>query len=73
MFFFSLLRQNRIDLLKFYGDPSKEFENVQLAFENYISLLIGLVDDLSGSSTGDSKLRYAIKSKWTNSLHPLQA
>lgn len=69
-----MLRQTRSDLLKLYNDPSNLVETVEKSFKQYISLIIGFVDDLSGrNSGGDSKLRYSFKSKWTQSLNPQNA
>lgn len=66
-----MLRQTRSDLLKLYSDPSNLTETVQNLFKQYMSLIVGFVDDLSGrNSGGDSKLRYSFKSKWTESLNP---
>lgn len=67
----SMLRQTRSDLLKLYSDPSNTVENVETLFKQYMSLITGFVNDLSGrNSGGDSKLRYSFKSKWTQSLNP---
>ena len=68
----SLLKQNRIHLLQLYGNPGNGVENVQKCFDQYMSLLVGFVSDLSDKSSSDSKLRYTIKSKWTLSLYPNQ-
>lgn len=66
-----MLRQTRSDLLKLYSDPSNTVENVETLFKQYMSLITGFVNDLSGrNSGGDSKLRYSFKSKWTQSLNP---
>jgi hypothetical protein len=67
----STLRQTRSDLLKFYADPSNKLENVENLFKQYVSLILGYLNDLSGrNSNGDSKLRFTFKSKWTHSLNP---
>lgn len=63
-----MLKRERLDLLKLLSDPSNSLETVQNAFESYVSLLIGFVNDVSGMQFGESKLRYCIKPKWSESL-----
>jgi hypothetical protein len=64
----TLLKTTRANLLQFYSDPANGLENVQTEFNTYVSLLIGFLVDYSGRTNGDSKLRYSIRSKWTQSL-----
>ena len=67
----SMLRQIRSDLLKLYSDPSNNVETCGNLFKQYVSLLTGFLNDLSGrNSGGDSKLRFTFKSKWSQSLYP---
>jgi hypothetical protein len=66
----TLLKQYRIQLLRLYANPANLVENVQNLFEQYISLLLGFITDFSGKTSDDSKLRFTIKSKWTQTLNP---
>lgn len=63
-----MLKTSRMNLLLLYTEPSSDTEIVQKEFQTYLSLLMGFINDYSGRSTGDSKLRYSIKPKWTQSL-----
>lgn len=56
--------------MEFFSDPSQSTDEIQQGLNNYFSLLHGLYVDVSESTTGDSKLRYAIKFKWSQSLNP---
>ncbi|EDO43006.1 predicted protein [Nematostella vectensis] len=60
------LKTNRAKLLSLLTDPANEVQTVQQAYEVYLSLLHGLVNDPGGA--GDSKLRKLIMFKWTNSI-----
>ncbi|CAF0957061.1 unnamed protein product [Brachionus calyciflorus] len=62
------LRLTRLNLLDLHSNPANTLEKVQNEFNTYISLLLGFVNDYSGQKPGDSKLRFSIKSKWTQSL-----
>lgn len=64
----SMLKRDRSNLLQLLSDPSNSQENVQNMFNDYISLLVGFLNDPSGITFGESKLRYTIKPKWTQSL-----
>jgi hypothetical protein len=64
----SLLKKHRESLLQMHNDPSNKMESVHGEFQQYVSLLLGFVNDYSEKSTGDSKLRFTIKPKWTQSL-----
>jgi hypothetical protein len=64
----SMLKQNRQNLLQLYSDPSNGLEAVQGVFGTYVSLLFGFLNEASGRAHGESKLRYTIKPKWTQSL-----
>ena len=64
----SMLKRERQNLLQLMTDPGNTLHAVQTTFDTYISLLLGFLDDPSGKSFGDSKLRFAIKAKWTQSL-----
>ena len=66
----SLLKQSRARLLQAYCEPANSYEAVQAEFATYVSLLVGFCNDVATgrSSGGDSKLRYSIRSKWTQSL-----
>ena len=55
-------------MLAFYSDPANDMENVQKELNTYVSLLLGFINDFSERTSGDSKLRFSIKSKWTQSL-----
>ena len=66
----SLLKQTRANLLRFFSDPSHNMEDVQKELNTYLSLLVGFMSDISGRSSGDSKLRFSFKSKWSLSLDP---
>lgn len=64
----SMLKRERLNLLQLHSDPANSLEAVQTLFNTYISLLLGFLNDASGKSFGDSKLRFSIKPKWTQSL-----
>lgn len=72
MYFFlsSLLKTSRANLLKHHSDPSTSLDQADAEFTTYVSLLLGFLNDYSGRTTGDGKLRYSIKSKWSQSLNP---
>ncbi|RNA06800.1 BRO1 domain-containing BROX, partial [Brachionus plicatilis] len=62
------LRLSRQNLLDLHSNPANSIEKVTDELNRYVSLLLGFLNDLSGQTTGDSKLRFSIKSKWTQSL-----
>lgn len=64
----SLMKQSRANLLQLFSDPSTSVDAVNNEFNTYLSLLTGFVNDPSGRSASDSKLRYSFKAKWNESL-----
>lgn len=64
----SMLKRERQNLLQLMTDPANKLDAVQALFNTYVSLLLGFVNDPSGKSFGDSKLRHSIKPKWSQSL-----
>lgn len=62
------MRLTRTNLLDLHSNPANPLEKVQTEFNTYVSLLLGFINDCSGQSNGDSKLRFSVKSKWTQSL-----
>ena len=70
VFFISLLKQSRSNLLKIHSDASTSLEQAETEFQTYVSLLLGFLNDYSGRTNGDSKLRFSFKSKWSQSLNP---
>ena len=64
----SLMKQSRANLLQLFSDPSTSVDAVNNEFNTYLSLLTGFVNDPSGRSNNDSKLRYSFKAKWNESL-----
>jgi len=65
-----LLKQSRSNLLKIHSDASTSLEQAETEFQTYVSLLLGFLNDYSGRTNGDSKLRFSFKSKWSQSLNP---
>ena len=61
-----MLKRERDSLLKLLTDPSSSLESVHSIFTIYTSLLLGFLNEPSSGS--ESKLRYSIKPKWTQSL-----
>lgn len=65
----TLLRKHRDALLRLHNDPANLVDTVQAELVSYVSLLMGFIHDCSAENmTADSKLRFAIKSKWSQSL-----
>ena len=61
-------RMARNAFLDAVSDPNNEVETVINAVNNYLSLLQGFIQSMDPSAGGDSKLRNAIRFRWTNSL-----
>jgi len=61
------LREARSKLLDIVSNPNLEMSSLTSAVESYFSLLQGFVE-ASDEKGGESKLRYSIKFKWTNTL-----
>jgi hypothetical protein len=68
VFFKSLLKQSRVKLLDIFTDPSRDATILQTELDTYVSLLHGFLVDVSEKTAGDSKLRFSINFKWSNSL-----
>ena len=64
----SLLKEERARLLKLFEDPSQDSTAFQTELELYVSLLHGFLIDMSENTVGDSKLRFSVKFKWSQSL-----
>lgn len=62
------LKQSRKHLLELISNPSNEISLINEATSNYLQLLHGFIVSLDSGKPGDSKLRYAIRFRWTNTL-----
>jgi hypothetical protein len=62
------LRQTRNLLLDVISNPNNEISTLTTALDNYLSLLHGFIVSVDGETTGDSKLRHALRFRWTNTL-----
>jgi hypothetical protein len=51
-----------------FTDPSRDTALVKTELDLYASLLQGFLVDISGNTSGDSKLRFSTNFKWSNSL-----
>jgi hypothetical protein len=60
-----MLKRERLNLLQLLSDPATSLDAAQALFTTYTSLLRGFIHAPSG---GESKLRYSIKPKWSQSL-----
>ena len=65
--YFRELRHARVQLLDLISNPNNEIMTMNQAAEKYFSLLPGFVMAMDEKG-GDSKLRYALKFRWTNTL-----
>ncbi len=65
---FSDLRMARGNLLDILANPNNEIPTLMTALNNYLSLLHGFKMSLDSNKPGDSKLRHAVKFRWTNTL-----
>ncbi len=68
MFHCSELRQSRNILLDIISNPNNEISALTTALENYIGLLYGFIVAVDPENAGDSKLRHAVRFRWTNTL-----
>jgi hypothetical protein len=62
------LRQARNILLDIISNPNNEISTLSSALDNYLSLLHGFIVSMDGETTADSKLRHAVRFRWTNTL-----
>ncbi|XP_064623188.1 BRO1 domain-containing protein BROX-like [Lineus longissimus] len=62
------LERSRNKLLDILADPNIEIATLEEASKYYLSLLHGLVKPVGEETTEDSKLRHAVKFRWTNTL-----
>ena len=51
-----------------FTDPSRDIAIAKTELDVYVSLIQGFLVDMSGNTTGDSKLRFSTNFKWSNSL-----
>jgi hypothetical protein len=51
-----------------FTDPSRDTALIKTELDLYASLLQGFLVDISGNTSGDSKLRFSTNFKWSNSL-----
>ena len=65
---FSELRQVRTKLLELISSPNHEVATVNSNLEAYLGLLHGCITSPDPESGGDSKLRHAVRFRWTNTL-----
>jgi len=66
---YSDLRQSRNLLLEIIMNPNNEMMTLSNALNNYLSLLHGFIVSLDAEKEGgDSKLRHALRFRWTNTL-----
>ena len=66
----SALSTRRAKLLEVLGDPNAELQVMEETSRQYLSLLHGFIW-APGSSVPESKLRYALKFSWSNSMSAL--
>jgi len=65
----SELRQTRNLLLDIISNPNNEMTTMMNALNNYLGLLHGFIVSLDPESESrDSKLRHALRFRWTNTL-----
>ncbi|KAK8750359.1 hypothetical protein OTU49_014791 [Cherax quadricarinatus] len=62
------LRQARLRLLELLPDANHEIDVVEPALTLYLALLRGLIEVPEGQSSDWSKLRHAIRFRWTHSV-----
>ncbi|XP_071515463.1 BRO1 domain-containing protein BROX-like isoform X1 [Panulirus ornatus] len=62
------LRQARSRLLQLLPDANHEIDVVEPALTLYLSLLRGVIEAPEGESSGWSKMRHAIRFRWTHSM-----
>ncbi len=66
---FSDLRHARANLLEVVANPNNEISTLTTSVESYFSLLAGFVNSFDDTRPPeDSKLRYMVNFKWTESL-----
>ena len=66
----SALSTRRAKLLEVLGDPNAELQVMEETSRQYLSLLHGFIW-APGSSVPESKLRYALRFSWSNSMSAL--
>src|SRR6218665_3371836 len=64
----SELRLTRNLLLDVMANPNNEPSALSAAVNNYLGLLDGFIVSLDEEKAGDSKLRHAVRYRWTNTL-----
>lgn len=64
----SELRQTRNQLLDVLSNPNIEPDMLVPALNNYLGLIEGFIVSLDEEKGGDSKLRHAVRFRWTNTL-----
>lgn len=62
------LRQTRNLLLDVISNPNNEISMLTSALDNYLGLLHGFIVSFDTEHPGDSKLRHAVRFRWTNTL-----
>ncbi len=68
-FYFSDLRHARANLLEVIANPNNEISTLTTSVESYFSLLAGFLNSFDDTRPPeDSKLRYMVNFKWTESL-----
>jgi len=64
----SELRQSRNLLLDIISNPNNEMMTLTNALNKYLGLLHGFIVSLDAEEGGESKLRHALRFRWTNTL-----
>ncbi|KAK2162932.1 hypothetical protein LSH36_89g03014 [Paralvinella palmiformis] len=62
------LRGARGNLLEVISNPNRDVETLTKTLSSYISLQHGFINSLDETNPGDSKLRHAVRFRWTNTL-----
>jgi len=63
------LRQSRNQLLDIISNPTNDMTTLMNALNKYLGLLHGFIVSLDAETEGsDSKLRHALRFRWTNTL-----
>jgi len=65
---FRKLKETRGQLLLLLSDPNNSTEAVKQATDNYGALLHGVIVSPDQQNPGESKLRYGLQFRWTNTL-----
>ena len=67
-FIFSEMKQARALLLDVVANPNNDTGTLSKAVDSYLALMYGFITSVDPEKPGDSKLRHAVKFRWTNTL-----